>query len=104
MASAHSPSYPLGGTQAERDRLLTQAEQSEPTADWLLDQIGIRPGWRAVDIGLRADRYPRPEQPTYAEIILADFKEMREYEREDDLMQGIETQFSTPARISSVGR
>ena len=51
MASAHSPSYPLGGTQAERDRLLTQAEQYEPTANWLLDQIGIRPGWRAVDIG-----------------------------------------------------
>jgi SAM-dependent methyltransferase len=51
MASVHSPSYPLGGTQAERDRLLTQAEQYEPTANWLLDQIGIRPGWRAVDIG-----------------------------------------------------
>jgi SAM-dependent methyltransferase len=51
MASTHSPSYPLGGTQTERDRLLAQAEQYEPTANWLLDQIGIQPGWRAVDIG-----------------------------------------------------
>jgi len=51
MTSACSPSYPLGGTQTERDRLLTQAEQYEPTANWLLDQIGIQPGWRAVDIG-----------------------------------------------------
>ena len=51
MASADSPSYPLGGTSTERDRLLRQAEQYEPTANWLLDQIGVRPGWRAVDIG-----------------------------------------------------
>jgi|SRR5665213_215187 len=51
MAPDHSPSYPLGGTQAERDRLLAQAKQYEPSANWLLDQIGIQPGWRAVDIG-----------------------------------------------------
>ena len=51
MASVHSPSYPLGGTNTERDRLLSQAEQYEPTANWLLDQIDIQPGWRAVDIG-----------------------------------------------------
>ena len=51
MVSAHSPSYPLGGTRTERDRLLTQAEQYEPTANWLLDQIGIRPDWRVIDIG-----------------------------------------------------
>ena len=51
MASIHSQSYPLGGTQTERDRLLAQAVQYEPTANWLLDQIDIRPGWRAVDIG-----------------------------------------------------
>jgi SAM-dependent methyltransferase len=44
-------SYPLGGTQVERDRLVAQAEQYAPTANWLLDQIGIQPGWRAVDIG-----------------------------------------------------
>jgi len=51
MASAHSASYPLGGTSTERDRLLSQAAQYEPTANWLLDQIGVQPGWRAVDIG-----------------------------------------------------
>jgi SAM-dependent methyltransferase len=51
MDSAVSPSYPLGGTHTERDRLLAQAEQYEATANWLLDQIDIRPGWRAVDIG-----------------------------------------------------
>lgn len=51
MASTHSRSYPLGGTSTERDRLLSQAEQYEPTANWLLDQIGVQHGWRAVDIG-----------------------------------------------------
>src|SRR5216683_2068637 len=51
MASTHSRSYPLGGTSTERDRLLSQADQYEPTANWLLDQIGVQPGWRAVDIG-----------------------------------------------------
>jgi SAM-dependent methyltransferase len=51
MAVANSPSYPLGGTGTERDRLITQAEQYEPTANWLLDQLGIRPGWKALDVG-----------------------------------------------------
>jgi SAM-dependent methyltransferase len=51
MAYANSPSYPLGGTSTERDRLLSQAEQYEPTTNWLLDQIGVQPGWRAADIG-----------------------------------------------------
>lgn len=51
MASADSPSYPLGRTNTERDRLLRQAGQYEPTANWMLDQIGLQPGWRAVDIG-----------------------------------------------------
>jgi ubiquinone/menaquinone biosynthesis C-methylase UbiE len=51
MSSTHSQSYPLGGTSTERDRLLSQAEQYEPTANWLLDQIGVQDGWRAVDIG-----------------------------------------------------
>lgn len=51
MASTRSRSYPLGGTGTERNRLLSQAEQYEPTANWLLDQIGVQPGWRAVDIG-----------------------------------------------------
>lgn len=51
MAPAHSVSYPLGGTQTELGRLLTQAEAYEPQANWLLDQIGVQPGWRTVDIG-----------------------------------------------------
>jgi SAM-dependent methyltransferase len=51
MVSTDSQSYPLGGTQTERDRLLLQAERYAPKANWLLDQIRIQPGWRAVDIG-----------------------------------------------------
>ena len=51
MTCTDSRSYPLGGTSTERDCLLDQAEQYEPTANWLLDQIGVQPGWRAVDIG-----------------------------------------------------
>jgi SAM-dependent methyltransferase len=51
MASTQSASYPLGDTNTERDRLLSQAVQYESTANWLLDQIGVQPGWRAVDIG-----------------------------------------------------
>src|SRR5579859_387768 len=47
----HSVSYPLGGTQTELQRLLAQAEVYEPESNWLLDQIGIQPGWRAVDVG-----------------------------------------------------
>ncbi len=44
-------SYPLGGTQTELQRLLAQAEVYEPDSNWLLDQSGIQPGWRAVDVG-----------------------------------------------------
>jgi SAM-dependent methyltransferase len=51
MASTHSVSYPLGGTQTELQRLLAQAEVYEPDSNWLLDQSGIQPGWRAVDVG-----------------------------------------------------
>ena len=51
MSSAQSVGYPLGGTNIERDRLLNQASQYEPTASWLLDQIGVQAGGRAVDIG-----------------------------------------------------
>ncbi len=42
MASTQSASYPLGGTSTERDRLLSQAVQYEPTANWLLDSICSR--------------------------------------------------------------
>lgn len=51
MISRSSASYPLGETQSELARLLMQAQVHEPQANWLLDQIGIQSGWRAVDIG-----------------------------------------------------
>ena len=51
MSATCSTSYPLGGTQADLDRLLAQAAIYEPETNWLLDQIGVGPGWRAVDIG-----------------------------------------------------
>lgn len=51
MTTAQSVSYPLGGTQTERDRLLAQAKQYEALANALLDRLNIRPGWRAADIG-----------------------------------------------------
>ena len=48
-----SPSvdYVFGGNQVERDRLLLQAEDYKPEAEWLLNQIGIENGWRAGDMG-----------------------------------------------------
>jgi ubiquinone/menaquinone biosynthesis C-methylase UbiE len=51
MAPTDSQDYPLGGTQTESDRLVLQADRWAPKTNWLLDQIGIQPGWRAVDIG-----------------------------------------------------
>ena len=49
--SEQSDPYVLGGTQTEQQRLLAQASEFEIQSRWLLDQIDIRPGWRAVDIG-----------------------------------------------------
>jgi SAM-dependent methyltransferase len=43
--------YVLGSSSAERERLLKQARLHEQEARWLLDQTGIRFGWRAIDIG-----------------------------------------------------
>jgi len=43
--------YILGSSDAERDRLIGQAAAHEPEAIWLLDQIGVQPGWRALDVG-----------------------------------------------------
>ena len=43
--------YVLGGTQTEQQRLITQAQGLEQPARWLLDQIDIRPGSRAADVG-----------------------------------------------------
>ena len=46
-----SDPYVLGGTQTEQQRLVAQASEFEMQARWLLDQIDIRHGWRAIDIG-----------------------------------------------------
>jgi len=51
MTTARSASYPLGGTQTELGRLLTQAQAYEAQANWLLDRVGVGSGWRVLDIG-----------------------------------------------------
>ena len=50
MSSPTVP-YVLGGTQTERDRLITQAEGLEGSTRWMLDRIDLKPGVRAVDVG-----------------------------------------------------
>jgi SAM-dependent methyltransferase len=49
--SEQTDPYVLGGTETEQQRLVAQAAEFEEQSRWLLDQIGIEPGWRAVDIG-----------------------------------------------------
>jgi len=43
--------YLLGYRQAEQDRLERQADELAAEAEWLFDQIGVRTGWRVVEIG-----------------------------------------------------
>lgn len=43
--------YTSGATVTERERLLAQAASQEPDAQWLLDQLGVQPGWRVADLG-----------------------------------------------------
>jgi SAM-dependent methyltransferase len=43
--------YVLGSDDAERHRLLRQARGFRDEASWLLDQVGVGAGWRAVDVG-----------------------------------------------------
>jgi SAM-dependent methyltransferase len=43
--------YFLGGTLTEQQRLEAQARAYEPETRWLLDRLGVRSGWRAVDVG-----------------------------------------------------
>ena len=45
------PEYMLGDSQAERRRLVAQAALMEDEANWLLDQLDVPAGGRAVDIG-----------------------------------------------------
>jgi SAM-dependent methyltransferase len=46
-----APGYVLGSSDTERQRLVRQARGYAPEASWLLDQVGAKPGWRAVDVG-----------------------------------------------------
>jgi ubiquinone/menaquinone biosynthesis C-methylase UbiE len=43
--------YILGSSQTERARLLAQCRIYVPETQWLLDHLGIKPGWRALDVG-----------------------------------------------------
>jgi ubiquinone/menaquinone biosynthesis C-methylase UbiE len=51
MAEESSAAYVLGGSENELARLRAQAAEHETTARWLLDAIGVRPGWRVLDVG-----------------------------------------------------
>lgn len=46
-----SAAYVLGGSENELARLHAQAAEHEATARWLLDAIGVRRGWRVLDVG-----------------------------------------------------
>jgi ubiquinone/menaquinone biosynthesis C-methylase UbiE/CRP-like cAMP-binding protein len=46
----NTASYTLGAEQTERNRLMVQAEVWAPMAEWLLDQIRVDPGGRAIDV------------------------------------------------------
>ena len=50
VGAENTAAYTLGAEEPERNRLMIQAEVWAPMADWLLDQIGLRPGARAIDI------------------------------------------------------
>ena len=43
--------YVFGSTHVEQQRLLDQAREFQQQANWLLDRIGIQPGWRVIDVG-----------------------------------------------------
>ncbi len=51
MAEETSAEYVFGGSENELARLRAQAAEHEATARWLLDTIGVRPGWRVLDVG-----------------------------------------------------
>jgi SAM-dependent methyltransferase len=51
MTIASSKAYALGASDAERARLIEQGELLRPEAEALIDRIGVRPGWRTIDIG-----------------------------------------------------
>lgn len=49
--SGASQPYVLGSSRPERQRLIRQAATLAVDANWLLDRVGIEPGWRALDVG-----------------------------------------------------
>jgi SAM-dependent methyltransferase len=51
MTIASTKAYALGAGDAERARLLEQGELLRPDAAALIDRIGVRRGWRTIDIG-----------------------------------------------------
>lgn len=51
MANTAGNAYLLSGGAAELERLRLQARVWGPAAEQLLDQIGIAPGWRCLDLG-----------------------------------------------------
>jgi len=46
-----SDPYLLGYRHAEQERLERQADELAPESEWLFGQIGVRAGWRVVEIG-----------------------------------------------------
>src|SRR6185503_7821774 len=46
-----SGNYVFGGGRTELQRLIIQAAGLEAEASWLLDNVPVRSGWRAADIG-----------------------------------------------------
>ena len=46
----NTAAYTLGAEESERNRLMVQAEVWAPMAEWLLDQIGVATGERAMDV------------------------------------------------------
>jgi ubiquinone/menaquinone biosynthesis C-methylase UbiE len=51
MCPQTTAAYVLGAAQSEQQRLIAQADDYQSRADWLLDQIAVRPGWRVLDVG-----------------------------------------------------
>jgi SAM-dependent methyltransferase len=46
----NTAAYTLGAEEPERNRLIIQAEVWAPMAQWLLDQVGVGPGGRVIDV------------------------------------------------------
>ena len=53
-------SYLLSDSAVELERLRLQAKVWEPSAEAMLDRVGIRPGWNCVDLGCGAMGILRP--------------------------------------------